>query len=161
VVPSNSTKQQRYYKAELSSRAVNPSWTVIAPICDVLQVSSLSNNIIIIMSSLHVTTIIVTTLLATKTITSVYAFVISSRCCRYDFSIIRKSSCCKVLFAKQQYKQSPDDDEIGSYYYIQFSHAFQRHVVYFSFSSSLLRPNSLNGNDRLLVRLRKAVVIRR
>jgi hypothetical protein len=51
------------------------------------------------------------------------------------------------MFAKQQYKQdSPDDDELDSCYYIQFSHAFQRHVVSSS-SSSLLRPNNLNGND--------------
>jgi hypothetical protein len=51
------------------------------------------------------------------------------------------------MLAKQQYKQdSPDEqDEFGSSYYIQFSHAFQRHVVYSS--SSLRRPNSLNGND--------------
>jgi hypothetical protein len=52
------------------------------------------------------------------------------------------------MFAKQQYKQdSPDDDdELISSYYIQFSHAFQRHVVHFS-SSSLHRPTNRNGND--------------
>ena len=51
------------------------------------------------------------------------------------------------MLAKQQYKQdSPDEqDEFSSSYYIQFSHAFQRHVVYSS--SSLRRPNNRNGND--------------
>jgi hypothetical protein len=49
------------------------------------------------------------------------------------------------MLAKQSKQDSPDDDELDSFYYIQFSHAFQRHVVY-SFSS-LRRQNSLNGND--------------
>jgi hypothetical protein len=79
------------------------------------------------MSSLLHVTLIATNLIviivgATTTITSINAFVCSSKCCRYDVSRIRTS---KLMFAKQQDKQdSPDDDEIGSYYYIQFSHAY-------------------------------------
>ena len=110
-----------------------------------------------ISSSLHVA-LIATTLVVvgfgTIIASSHGAFVFSSRrCC--DFSRIRKSGRKPMLV--QQYSDdngSPDDYELGSYY-VQFSHAFQRHVVR---TSSLRRRNGVlveNDDDderRVVVR---------